>query len=265
MSESDHFKLKVIPSAYDFLPYGKYKICFGETLKGIQEDNEILYIMNNCGHRSDDFIQNHDGLHILFAGCSVTFGEGLPYMSNWSGKLYNKISKQIKTSGYFSLSFLGGDTTLIIANIYKYILKYGKPDIIFMQVPDTNRHRVYLNGEYHTMNRFINNDITETSKWHSYNSLIAFEMYCLSSNIKLLWTTWNESDNKFYKDVKMFKDFISISDAKVISMSKNKNERKSKYYKIARDKAHPGLMYSDGLSNIYYNELIKKCTDLNLY
>ena len=121
MNGSDHFKLKVIPSAYDFLPYGKYKICFGETLKGIQEDNEILYIMNNCGHRSDDFIKNHDGLHILFAGCSVTFGEGLPYMSNWSGKLYNKISKQIKTSGYFSLSFLGGDTTLIIANIYKYI------------------------------------------------------------------------------------------------------------------------------------------------
>jgi hypothetical protein len=261
MKDNQHFQNTILTPHKTVLCNDTFYRTFGEIERNISETEDISYVTNSCGHRSDEFAKNHDGLHILFAGCSVTFGEGLPYMSNWSGKLHNKISKKIKTSGYFNLSFLGGSTELIISNINKYIINYGAPDIIFMHIPESLRGMFYSGGYQY----YISKDIKELKKqnlWYAYNMILAIEIICKYANIKLLWTTWDEKDNEFYKAASCLDGFIPTTHADIFISSSNKEEKTYNYYGIGRDNAHPGLKYSDGLSNIFYNEMIKRWPEL---
>jgi hypothetical protein len=261
MKNSDHFENKILTPHETISCSKTFFRTFGEIERNIPETEDISYITNSCGHRSDEFKKNHDGLHILFAGCSTTFGEGLPYMSNWSGNLYNKISKDIKTSGYFNLSFLGGSTELIIANINKYIINYNSPDILFIHIPESIRGMFYWSGYQYYISR-DNNQLKQQNLWYVYNMMLALEITCKYANTKLLWTTWDESDNEFYKKASCLDGFIPITHADIFISSNNKEEKKYNYYGIGRDNAHPGLKYSDGLSNIFYNEMVKRWPEL---
>lgn len=89
--------------------------------------------------RSDEFISKHIGKHILFAGCSLTFGDGLPKEYTWPYIVYDSISKTEPTSGYFNVGRPGASNLWIILQIFKYINIYGMPDIIFINFPDSDR------------------------------------------------------------------------------------------------------------------------------
>lgn len=257
MKIDEHFSKKIAKAHKDILPSKENARTYGEIARNIDEDANVVYKINSSGHRSDEFTTIHDGLHILFAGCSVTFGEGLPHMSNWSGRLYKKISSTHKTSGYFNLSFLGGSTDLIVANIYKYIVSYGKPDIIFLHAPDRSRHISYSDGEYRNLLGNHHEPIGLSNLWYSYNAMIAFEMFCQASGINLIWTCWSDKDIKFYKGTKMFNCFLAKNKVDYVIASKNNEQKHSKYYNFARDRVHPGLRYSDGLANLLYEEFLK--------
>ena len=262
MEISEHFQNNVVWAHKELKPSQTSLRCFGEVIRQVPEDNEVTYIMNSAGHRSDEFISSHDGLHILFAGCSSTLGEGLPYRSNWTGRLYDKISSKTKTSGYFNLSFLGGSTDLIVANIYKYINAYAKPDVIFAHMPETLRNVSYNGTEYSNAIHMEDEDVRRKNRWYSYNAMISLEMYCKSAGIKLLWTCWDDKDVDFYYKTGMFKSFISYKNLDIMLSSTNRYEKDSKYYKIARDKAHPGFEYADGLANVYYREMMVRWPEL---
>ena len=90
--------------------------------------NEI----NSLNFRSDNFIKTHEGLHIVFSGCSNTWGTGL-----------NKILKENPCSGYFNLGILGTSVASQIINLFKYFKEYGNPDIIFINFPDLLRFYGY--------------------------------------------------------------------------------------------------------------------------
>jgi hypothetical protein len=92
--------------------------------------------------------------------------------------------------------------------------------------------------------------------------MLALEITCKYANTKLLWATWDEQDNQFYSKVSCLDGFIPITLADIFISSNNKEEKKYNYYAIGRDNAHPGLKYSDGLSNIFYNEMIKRWPEL---
>ena len=262
MEISEHFQNNVV-MAHKELPASQTTLrCFGEVIRNVPEDNEVSYTMNSSGHRSDEFTGTHNGLHILFAGCSSTLGEGLPYRSNWTARVYDKMSKITKTSGYFNLSFLGGSTELIVANIYKYIIKYGKPDVILVHTPETLRSVSYNGNEYSNTINMENFSLRQKNRWYAYNAMLGLEMYCSASNIKLLWTSWEDTDVDFYHKTHMFKSFIPYKSVDIMLFAKNKHEKDSKYYKIARDDAHPGFEYSDGLANVYYKEIIYRWPEL---
>lgn len=110
----------------------------------IIEENEI----NSNNFRSDEFTDSHDGKHLLFAGCSVSFGDGLFKEEVWAYKLYKKISEQSKVSGYFNLSAQGIGAIEIFRNISIYIDKFGMPDIIFVLIPNLFRFIDYRDGRY---------------------------------------------------------------------------------------------------------------------
>ena len=55
-------------------------------------DKSVEYNLNEDYFRSDNFKKEHDGLHILFSGCSESEGVGANIEYAWTHILYKKIS-----------------------------------------------------------------------------------------------------------------------------------------------------------------------------
>jgi hypothetical protein len=99
-----------------------------------------LFSLNSSGLRSDEFTSDHkDKMHVLFAGCSNTFGDGLPLEFIWAKKVHESISEQSQTSGYFNIAFPGASMLFITMQIFKYVDLYGTPDLLFVMLPDAER------------------------------------------------------------------------------------------------------------------------------
>lgn len=246
---------------FDIHPYDYMPLTFGEKKQGVVAANNFLYSLNNYGHRSEDFKKRTDKLNILFSGCSFTFGESLPYKQNWSGKLYNKIKLKYNVDDYYSLSFLGGSTELIVFNIFMYCKEFGNPDVIFLLIPDSGR-KVSWNQDLNQYENYANPNEDEygrrMSLLRSFYNISMLEQYCFTNKISLIWSSWMDDDCKnFYEKLKS-NTFISLNNYKVLSNATNDYEKNDFYYKIGRDKLHPGLHYSDGLANIFYNEFIER-------
>ena len=92
------------------------------------DGNKYLTKTNSLGFRSDEFIKNHNGTHILFAGDCNTMGEGLLMEEVWSNIVYKKISENTKCSGYFNIGVTGSPIYTIVSNIIKYCKNFGNPD-----------------------------------------------------------------------------------------------------------------------------------------
>jgi hypothetical protein len=248
------FSNDINPASSSIEKNSEYYYTPGEekTIGKVDSEN-IRYKTNNYGHRSENFTNIHNGKHFLFAGCSFTFGEGLRYKENWSGKLYEMLSKKYKTDEYFSLGFLNGVTSNIIYNIIIYCEKFGSPDVIFCLFPESVRKISYEDKDFFI--KYKHDDYhLNLGRLDCFYSIYFLEQYCKAKNIKLLWSTWFDKDNNFYLN-KGFKDFIYFWDIDIYINSKNKIEKTDILYKRARDGKHPGLRYSDGVANIFFKEL----------
>jgi hypothetical protein len=256
-------KLEDIVFKKNYLLAGEtYKKTSHEIFNGVQDDDSISYKMNLDGHRSDNFTKDHKGLHILFAGCSFTFGEGLPNKENWSGRLYKKILKDFKISGYYNLSYLGGSIDIIINNIYNYINRYGVPDYIFILFPEVKRKYKYNGGIFYSdipgqEEKYSNYGSMENSIYQNFSLIKNLEIFLNHTNCKMLWTTWNDEDAKIFNNMP-FDNYIYCLEYDIISKADNYKEVKNKYFYRSRDGWHPGLIYSDGLSNMFMEKINEK-------
>lgn len=115
------------------------KLLSHEKKLGITEDNNHTYQYNSSGFRCDEFTENHNGRHILFAGCSETEGMAHRLENTWAHKVYSKISENEKCSGFFNVGARALNIIAINRQILNYISKYGKPDILFINYPDFYR------------------------------------------------------------------------------------------------------------------------------
>jgi hypothetical protein len=239
----------------------KYTTTWYERYVGVIDNNEIEYSLNSSGQRCDEFKKTHEGKHILFAGCSITFGEGLPYKKNWSGYLYKKINKNNNLSGYYTIAYPGGGVDIVINNIYKYCDIYGIPDTIFLFLPESSRRFLWEKDRYYSINSSTNKEFyyetyggIENAIYFSYNHIKNLEIFCNKLNVKLIWSAWQEQESLMYKEMD-FKNYIYITNNDIINKATNYNDVDNPYYKIARDNAHPGILFSDGLSNIFLEKM----------
>jgi hypothetical protein len=159
----------------------------------------INYNLNSKNFRCDEFIKSHDKKHILFAGCSNTFGEGVEYEKTWANRLYEEICKKELLTGYFNLGVSGASIFEILVNVNRYIRKYSMPDAIFLLLPEIERDVRY----------FIKPKISLTTIISElYNQL---ELLCKKTNTVLISTSWLNIDEesmsqKIAKDYKQFLD-----------------------------------------------------------
>ena len=74
--------------------YHYVDMTYSEFKKRIKTDKrKVLYQLNKNFFRCENFKKDHEGIHILFAGCSETFGEGGNIENNWTRLVYDKLKE----------------------------------------------------------------------------------------------------------------------------------------------------------------------------
>lgn len=182
------------------------------------------YTLNNYNYRGPDFRPNID---IITAGCSQTFGIGVPDNGPWPVHVAD-----ILNASYVNVSMPGASIEWIIDSIYRYIDTFGKPKrgiIVFF--PDLLRHDLVINSDINEATKtnigdfipqYYSDDdklrlisyspmgypapayikrpypieqtlVLEESVKSAILKIKDFERFCKHADIKLIWSSWADS------------------------------------------------------------------------
>lgn len=245
----------------------------GNWYKKLSDGPEVIYKLNPMGFRSREFKKLESNKNnILFAGCSFTFGEGLPEEYTWTKMLTNKMCNRYSDVVDYNIAFPGESIFTIIKNTYAFINKYGSPKFLFMCLPPITRYISYSDKLCRYSNIYLLRDIkitdsndpqkeyTKNYKYQNniliYNLLIHFfEDYCKNNNINLFWTTWDEHDGELYA-ISNFNNFIEL-DFFVPKQPKIENIDNFPYWQLAEDLGHPGTKWSKMICDKMFMEVTK--------
>jgi hypothetical protein len=218
---------------FDFLD-----VCFNNFNVLIKEEE-----FNSLGYRSDEFIKNHEKEHILFVGCSVTYGVGLEKEKTWSDILYKKINQEKETSGYFNLSAPGTSMFDQIFNIFKYFKEFGHPKHLFFNIPEALRF-------YHIENNIIFNAIYDKSEYDmllflGYQYYFMLDLYCKKNNINLYCFSNSNAERKLSFDLILSQNFDTYyahiqKDRWNATLEYHENNPEDEYWMKAKDNKHNG-------------------------
>jgi hypothetical protein len=285
-------------SVNSFIPNYRHTLNTESVLTTWQEDsgdkvnesnNDIEYKLNEQYFRSQSFSNfNLNNINALYAGCSFTFGMGLPDHLLWTSILNNKIEKYLdKKVEPFNIGFRGFSNYLIIKNIMSFIRTYGKPNFLFVVFPDCARDFLFneKSKEYeYVFPRFFHPDkfnsfevkytknfVYETNIVKSIDMIRHLEDFCEVAGVKLLWTTWYYPDFEIYQKA----GFKNLVDTDVTFLQANTGYQKGytqgdhgveyrydnvdnlKYWEVARDLVHPGSAWTSHISKELFGEFIK--------
>ena len=218
--------------------------------------------VNNFLHRSEDFsVLDNSKTNILFAGCSVTFGEGLPESHSWPDYVLTKLRSEGWDLGPRQvLSFLGGTTDKIVRNVFRYIDQFGKPDYILLLLPDFFRINSYDKENFYYQIKMTydfekQEPFPEFSHINFYDMFTSYKVYyeflsifCRVNGIKLLAGSWYSHSVTAMKK-SGDNAFIDFSYQSVIEYQKSEHFDKEYFYKLDEDFAaeavdglHPGAI-----------------------
>ncbi len=245
-----------------------------EKIDDSQDDGTITYKYNNDFFRCDNFTKTHNGTHILFAGCSQSEGVGGNIEDVWTNLLYNKIKNNNLVSGFYSIARAGYGWQKIISNLLIYIKKYGKPNFLFILLPNVGRFYEWDNNidqwvyKQKYANIFIDHleekkEIGFSEKEYA-RSLIdfkiswnLFEEFCKINNINMLWSTWDELDNVNYKTIGVGNNYIEIADQDKMQLyfEEYLKNNKLKDDDMNRRDDHYGTLYNRYWSDNFYKAI----------
>ena len=214
------------------------------------EGPEFKYFLNEYGFRSKKFSEfNKNNVNILFLGCSITQGVGLPENSTWYKKLIDKISNEnpSKKIDFYNIAMSGIGVHTSIKNLITFLNKVGKPNYIFAYFPDFTRSLIWDKDESMYFNvhfreifdgsfpkreiEYSKNCINQDLIMRDSTLIHMLELICMFSNINLIWSTWVNEQEKIYEDIG-FNDYfyfhVPVEDLYVQPLTINLN-LKNKY------------------------------------
>lgn len=164
--------------------------------------------------RTNVYRKNHDGKHILFAGCSVTHGIGIEdEMDIWSSIVFNKIKETEKVSGFFSVAYPAHSISVQVSLIMRYISEYGKPDVIFFNLPSTARTFTVEDDNLYLSQISKHQDINypgsiKLAQHTNFEAYLMLHEFCKATNTKLISFTWSDvpTDSDPATALDLFKD-----------------------------------------------------------
>jgi hypothetical protein len=243
---------------------------------------EDSFLPNKDGFRSDEFTKEHVGKHILFNGCSVTYGQGLYTNETWSYLLHKLISEKENVSGYYNIGNPGKSIFDIVASTFKYINTYGNPNTIFLDLPDLNRFYAisskniqdlnkpmgpsqlfYLLNEHyrHTMSKNTSSAsllFFNTLLIYMYQYLMFLEIYCKNNKIDLYIFSYVEGTDAFLKKCDLDNYYETTDKNTLIKIEKQifdyiNNNPDDEFTMIARDGRHYGTAFHYVWANMLYD------------
>lgn len=258
--------------------------------KNIKNDKSVIYKYNSDGFRSDEFSNRHDGLHILFAGCSETEGVGGNIEDAWSKMLYDLINKDNKCSGFFNLSKSGWGYFKIIINSMIYFEKYGYPDYLFIFLPNCQRKFIWSEKAgrfFHwqiypvSVLNIVDDSVTknesgisgDSDKKQYFEDFISFvhywkvfEKFCKLNNIKMFFSTWNHIDRENLSRLDAFDNYIKIDKKIEYKMAQKYIDEYKKFPHegFAKRDGHNGPLYHRIWSELFYNKFMEEINEKNI-
>lgn len=184
---------------------------------------KVEYDLNSYGYRSAEFIKSPK---MIAAGCSMTYGEGVPEEARWGNFLAEKLDA---SKNYVNLGIRGASVGQIVLNIFAYIEKYGKPEYLFCVFPnleriefvfhkdlivdkygtqpkdfselksDYQRSYTHLHDSNQTPPKYMKSPVymqdvipTEYATYLASGYIQMLTTYCRDAGITFKWSTWNE-------------------------------------------------------------------------
>ena len=153
MSKPNSSPLEIIAAGERLVYSGDYQdAVFSKTLRPLfipsswsgqdriktHQDPYNDYILNSYNYRSPEF---SEGTEILAAGCSQTFGIGVPENGTWPHFL-----SKLTGMSYANLSAPGASIEWIVTSILRYIKTFGAPKYIVCYFPDLIRGEIAVDG-----------------------------------------------------------------------------------------------------------------------
>lgn len=244
---------------------------------------DFVYKLNNFGFRTKKLKElDKNSYNILYAGCSFTFGSGLPEDLIWHGMLDKKIKNYFSDSKVidsYNIGIRGADIISIIRNIYTFINLYGKPNLICLLVPEVTRAYIYNNEKYikflyrenilmleekDPAKIYMKPLVYENAFFVCSSALYALETFCNNLGIDLIWSSWIDKDIEVFNKLN-FKNYIELTEKFRLGDYMNhpdettrwnhelpQNVNNMPYWEHARDLDHPGTAFSTMVSNAYY-------------
>lgn len=271
----DHLDTRTTPKDMSERNSDGYYITDNINHPKIVEGPEVTYRINMHGFRTKHFAPFENSKDtILFAGCSWTFGEGLPEEYTWP----YLVAKNFNDPDYYNIGYMGMSINHIIKSVYSFIRSYGKPKYLFICFPDIQRNLYYsdklksyikayantafIGGQDKDRERYTLNYQDEDNLLLATSQISALEDYCMEAGINFVWTTW------VYRDYEVFKhlgfNFLMDPDTSFIQANPSYNKSKTAYYtninnlpywEEAKDGAHPGTSWTTHISNKFIQEV----------
>jgi hypothetical protein len=224
-----------------------WPINFKNHHKETMQDEINLY-----GFRSDEFIKVHNQTHVLFMGCSYTWGTGLYIEETWAKTLHSKINSITDTSGYFNIGVPGDSIFASIINAFKYFKNFGNPDVIFFNIQDLNRFYDADSKNNKIFRSIYKNDWVLPLLAYQYYYML--DQYCSSNNIKLFSSTWIENRSTYI--LNSFKSFypMDFDDINKYVIEYHLSNSEDSFALLSRDNAHLGTAYHKYWANFLYSK-----------
>lgn len=231
------------------------------------------YKMNRSGFRSQHFENiKSDDINILFAGCSWTYGDGLPDEMVWRSVLTEKIKTLYPNENVeqYNVGTGGASIPLIFKNVLAFLRDHDSVDYVYMLLPGFDRQScideeiergrvgfrkvVYCSPDDRVFNiptikKFAINYVPEDYMMSALPMIKAIEDICKLRRIKLYWGSWVPMDHRVYEEID-FNNYVKMPIWERIYNMTNLSDKT--YYKLASDDAHPGLEHMTKLADAFY-------------
>lgn len=241
---------------------------------------KVLYRLNKDGFRSKNF-ENYekDDLNVLVAGCSLTFGEGVPQEISWAGMLEPKIKDIFsKDVTLYNIGYPAASIQLIIKNTISFINKFGKPKFLFMLLPNIDRGLIFdkkskryvtaIPGPFMPVDKkeqessrvyldFSENYEVSDILLHVSIQMNLLENFCNEAGIFFRWSTWNTDSKKAFKELG-FKNFLEWDEN---YFDKVHNVDNLPYWEYGNDGVHFGSSFSTYASELFTDSIREEYDD----
>ena len=233
-------------------------------------DPLISYKLNNYGYRSDDISSDISKSNFLYAGCSNTFGVGVPIESIWS----NQLNCFLNGEKFINLGINSGSYKTMVYDVFNYIRSFGKPKGVFLLFPNIERQIFFNDKQEKNINIEIKvyRNSSEEDKilqvvsekanlFEFYNTVKMLEDYLFELGVPLVWTTWDMSLNKKIIQKNTFKNYVSQDNFEIYNKTQSSPKPEkldNEYWHIARDGSHLGSKYHLYYASILYDEWKRK-------